>query len=273
MGTWGTGLYSNDSACDIRGDYIDKLKRGKTNDEATQELINSNRDIMGDVEEEPLFWFALADTQWNLGRLLPEVKEQALAWLDKGGDLAVWQEENPELAVTREKVLRELQQKLNSPQPPEKKISQHRLYKCDWKIGDVFAYQFNSEYAKENDFYQKYVYFVKVAENTLYPGHVVPVVYFYKKVDSVLSDITSLSNIDFIPQFYKPIAYKNNPGMKKQYLLTLLNTSSRAIPKNQLTFLGNVGNIKRVDNEDLNSYNVNWKRFETYMIDNFKAWL
>lgn len=60
MGTWGTGLYSNDSACDIRGDYIDKLKRGKTNDEATQELINSNRDIMGDVEEEPLFWFALS---------------------------------------------------------------------------------------------------------------------------------------------------------------------------------------------------------------------
>ena len=39
---------------------------------------------MGDVEEEPLFWFALADTQWNYGRLLPEVKEQALAWLDKG---------------------------------------------------------------------------------------------------------------------------------------------------------------------------------------------
>ena len=48
MGTCGTGLYSNDSACDIRGDYIDKLKRGKTNDEATQELINSIRDIMGD---------------------------------------------------------------------------------------------------------------------------------------------------------------------------------------------------------------------------------
>ena len=59
--------------------------------------------------------------------------------------------------------------------------------------------------------------------------------------------------------------------MKKQYLLTLLNTSSRAIPKNQLTFLGNVGNIQRVDNEDLNSYNVNWNPFETYMIDNFKA--
>ncbi|MBO7364420.1 MAG: hypothetical protein J6U26_03710, partial [Lachnospiraceae bacterium] len=73
-------------------------------------------------------------------------------------------------------------------------------------------------------------------------------------------------------QFYKPIAYVNNPGMKKQYLLTLLNTSSRIIPKSQLTFLGNIGNIQRVDNEDLNSYNVSWKRFETYMIDIYKAW-
>lgn len=272
MGAWGARLYENDTALDIKDRFAD-LRKGKTVQQITNELIEEYTCELDDVFCAPVFWFALADTQWNLGRLLPEVKEQALAWLDKGGDLAVWQEENPELAVTREKVLRELQQKLNSPQPPEKKISQHRLYKCGWKIGDVFAYQFNSEYAKENDFYQKYVYFVKVAENTWYPGHVVPVVYFYKKVDNVLSDITSLSNIDFIPQFYKPIAYKNNPGMKKQYLLTLLNTSSRAIPKNQLTFLGNVGNIKRVDNEDLNSYNVNWKRFETYMIGNFKAWL
>ena len=60
--------------------------------------------------------------------------------------------------------------------------------------------------------------------------------------------------------------------MKIQYALTLLNTSSRVIPKKQLIFLGNVGDIKRIDNEDLNSYNVTWKRFETYMIDNFKAW-
>ena len=271
MGTWGAKLYENDTALDVKDRFTD-LQKGKTVQQITNELIDEYSFELDDVSCAPVFWFALADTQWNLGRLLPEVKEQALAWLDKGGDLAVWQEENPKLSVTREKVLMELRQKLNSPQPPEKKISQPRLYKCEWKIGDVFAYQFNGEYAKENDFYQKYVYFVKVSENTWYPGHIVPVVYFYKKIDAVLSDITSLSNVDFIPQFYKPIAYKNNPGMKIQYLLTLLNTSSRVIPKKQLTFLGNIGDIKRVDNEDLNSYYVNWKRFETYMIDNFKAW-
>ena len=56
MGAWGTSLYANDSASDIRGDYVDKLRRGKTNEEATKELIDANCDIMGDTEEEPLFW-------------------------------------------------------------------------------------------------------------------------------------------------------------------------------------------------------------------------
>lgn len=171
-------------------------------------------------------------------------------------------------------MLEKLKQKLNSTQPPEKKISQHRLYKCEWKIGDVFAYQFNSDYAKENGFFKKYVYFVKVKERLWHPGHIVPVAYFYKKVDDVLADIDSLRNIDYIPQFYKPVAYENNPDMKPLYVLTLLNKSSKIIPKNQLTFLGNIGNVRRVENEDLNphSYSISWKRFETYMIDNFIAW-
>ena len=271
MGFWGEELYENDTALDVK-DRFEDLRKGKTVRQITNELIDEYGCELDDIDCAPVFWFALADTQWDLGRLLPEVKEQAIKWLDKGGDLAFWQEENPELAFKREKVLEELRQKLNSPQPPEKRISQYRLYKCEWKNGDIFAYQFNSDYSRENGFYQKYVYFVKVTEKIWHPGHVVPVVYFYKKVDITLSDISMLSNNSFIPQFYKPIAYVNNPGMKKQYLLTLLNTSSRIIPKSQLTFLGNIGNIQRVDNEDLNSYNVSWKRFETYMIDIYKAW-
>jgi hypothetical protein len=272
MGAWGAKLYEDDTALDIK-DRFDDLRRGKTVEEITEQLINEYVCVMDDISCAPIFWFALADTQWNLGHLLPAVKEQAIAWLDKGGDLAIWQEENPKLATKRKKVLEELQQKLNSPQPPEKKISQYRLYKCEWKIGDVFAYQFNSEYAKDNNFYQKYIYFVKVDERTWHPGHIVPMVYFYKKIDDVLTSIDSLDGIDYIHQFYKPIAYENNPNMKKKYLLTLLNTSPKVISKNQLTFIGNIKDVKRIDDEDLNSYNVNWKHFETYMVDNFKAWL
>ena len=91
MGTWGTSLYDNDSTSDIRGDFLDKLKRGKTNEEATKELVDENMNT-GDTEEEPLFWFALADTQWNYGRLLPEVKEKALFYLSQDKEWERWRE-------------------------------------------------------------------------------------------------------------------------------------------------------------------------------------
>lgn len=138
MGAWGVRLYEDDIALDIKN-RLDELQKGKTVREITNELIDEYSSELDDIDCAPAFWFALADTQWELGRLLPEVKEQALAWLDKGGDLALWQEENPELAAEREKVLNQLRQKLNSPQPPEKKITQRRIYKCEWKTGDVFA--------------------------------------------------------------------------------------------------------------------------------------
>ena len=92
MGAWGTSLYANDCAGDIRGDYVDKLKRGKTNLEATRELLAENQEILADPEEAPLFWFALADTQWNYGRLLPEVKEKALLYLSREQEWERWKE-------------------------------------------------------------------------------------------------------------------------------------------------------------------------------------
>ena len=76
MGAWGTALYSNDTASDIRGDYVDLLRRGNSNEEALKKLMEKNRYCIGDEEEEPLFWYALADTLWNYGRLTPEVKER-----------------------------------------------------------------------------------------------------------------------------------------------------------------------------------------------------
>ena len=81
MGAWGTSLYANDTASDIRADYLDKLKRGKTNEEATQELMDENRDIMGDSEEEPLFWFALADTQWNRTLFFRSMRRPESPWI------------------------------------------------------------------------------------------------------------------------------------------------------------------------------------------------
>ena len=77
MGMWGFELYQNDTALDVKGDFEELYNAGKTAREITDKLTSDYEDIMSDVDEESLFWFALADTQWNYGRLLPFVKENA----------------------------------------------------------------------------------------------------------------------------------------------------------------------------------------------------
>lgn len=61
---------------------MDLLRRGNSNEESLKKLNGKDGDCIGIEEEEPLFWYALADTLWNYGRLTPEVKEKALYFLD-----------------------------------------------------------------------------------------------------------------------------------------------------------------------------------------------
>lgn len=267
MGTWGPGIYQDDIAEDIRDEYKDKLHRGKTGEEITQMLIEEYGDSLYDIDDAPVFWFALADTQWNLGRLENSVKEKALYFLDEGSNLKRWENENPRLAKKRKAVLDSLKEKLLSKQPEEKKISQYKLYHCEWKIGDVFAYKFKDEPLKD-----KYIFFLKIDEGIWHPGHIIPVIYVYWIISDKILTLKELNELSFIPQFYVPNVYKNNPNKKILYRLSVIETSPRTIPKKQLTFLGNLCSVNNIENEDSYQYAVNWKNFENYILDNFNDW-
>ena len=78
MGCWGYKLYDNDTALDVKEDFVKFLKQGMDCLSATKQLIKSNVGILLDEEECSIFWFALADTQWKYGILLDEVKEEAI---------------------------------------------------------------------------------------------------------------------------------------------------------------------------------------------------
>ena len=160
MGTWGPKLYQDDLAEDIRDYYKEQLHRGKKGIDITQELLIQYQIEISDSEEASVFWFALADTQWNLGRLEDKVKEMALKHIQLGDDLERWEVENPKMAREREQTIQDLQQKLLSPQPPEKRGTQYKIYRCEWKYGDVYAYQLESDlqshyrsYKSRNDTY------------------------------------------------------------------------------------------------------------------------
>lgn len=275
MGTWGTSLYANDFASDIRGEYIDKLRRGKTNEEATQELIDNNDDVIGD-EEESLFWLALADTQWDYGRLLPAVKEKALYFLIQERGSERWKESGDKQFKDWKATLDKLEEKLISPLSPLKKVSKYRIYQCKWQLGDVFAYKFHSDYSKEKGVLGQYIVFRKISEDIWWPGHVVPAVNVYQWIGSTIPLLDEVKNMELLPQKYWPIAYSKNPNQQKEYLLDLLVNTEKSIPKDHLTFLGNLQGtdlFRYLGKDYYTGYaQVEWKNFEKNILDQYYAW-
>ena len=65
MGAWNTSLYGNDTARDVKGDYVHKLRSGKNDQEAMEAMLVEYERTKDDEDEGPLFWLALADTQWE----------------------------------------------------------------------------------------------------------------------------------------------------------------------------------------------------------------
>ena len=152
MGAWGAGLYENDTALDVKDEFEKLFNDGKSVQEITDGLTEEYESIMDCADEAPLFWLALADTQWKFGVLLPKVKENALRWIN---ELKSQTADTPD-GERQGKALDDLQTKLLSPLPPVKKPKKKRIYKCEWKIGDVFAYQLESDLAKERGLHRRY---------------------------------------------------------------------------------------------------------------------
>lgn len=87
MGAWGTAIFSDDIACDIRDDYKELIGDGFSSEEATETLVKEYSDIIEDDDEGTVFWLALASVQWNCGRLLKNIKMTALNIIETDLDL------------------------------------------------------------------------------------------------------------------------------------------------------------------------------------------
>lgn len=122
MGTWGTGLYCDDTTCDVRDDYIQNLKYGLSSDEAYQKILIRHGDLLAQTEIACLVYFALADTAWRYGRLDEFLKDKALALLESGGDLFVWERDAPRDVASRRRTLQALLARLKTTLPAEKPV-------------------------------------------------------------------------------------------------------------------------------------------------------
>lgn len=134
MGTWGTGIFSDDLAADIRGDWRDAIIDGEDPAAVTRRLIELYRP---DHERQVVFWLALAAAQMESGRLDPDVRDRALAVIDSGDDVARWRAQGEGLARQRENVLARLAEKLRAPQPKPKRLRRSAPAALPFDVGDA----------------------------------------------------------------------------------------------------------------------------------------
>jgi hypothetical protein len=116
VGTWGNGIFDDDTASDVRAEFDDAVEEGLDGGAATQRVLEAFGDAVEDIEEGPVVWLALAAAQLELGVLQDDVRERALAGMP--ADLARWQQAGPDEAAERKVVLDELRARLDGAAGP-----------------------------------------------------------------------------------------------------------------------------------------------------------
>ena len=236
MGTWGTSLYENDITKDVRDDYIELLCSGKSDEEATEAMIEAYIEIFG-KEDESLFWLALADTQWDYGRLQSSVKEKALFFINDLVDER-WHDEGAHKETAWNETVQAVKYKIEKKQPKKKNVLKRQSFHCQWPLGAVFAYRFFSDYSKEKGFWGKIVVFRKVSEDVWYPKHVVPVVNFYRWVGNNFPSIEEVNHFDKLPVYSPQETDRRRRNDSNIYNIDLVAESDKDIPIDSLYCLG-----------------------------------
>lgn len=137
VGSWGTAIFSDDFAADIRGDWREAIVDGEDPAEVTRRLVDRYGQDGRDPDERIVFWLALAAAQMETGRLDAAVRDRALALIDAGGDVARWREEGEALARQRERVLRRLAEQLRGPQPKPKRLRKTTPRAVRFAVGEA----------------------------------------------------------------------------------------------------------------------------------------
>jgi hypothetical protein len=118
VGTWGTGVFSNDTAADLRDDFRDLVAEGMDAGAATAMLV-AEYGIGSDPVIDHDFWLALAVTGHKIGHLTPESLAKAMQVIDDPNELARWpvaSRRQRQVALTKARGL------LSEPLPEPKRL-------------------------------------------------------------------------------------------------------------------------------------------------------
>lgn len=143
MGTWGTGLSSNDTFEDIYSDFIEKYNAGHDIRDITDDIILNFSELQSDHEDKNSFWFALAKAQWDCGSLDSEIYEKVKTIIESGDDLILWTELNGTSGEVkkRKKVLDDFLEKISTSNTKPKKRKKLVIRQPIFEKGDCLVFK------------------------------------------------------------------------------------------------------------------------------------
>lgn len=195
MGTFGTGLFSNDVAPEAKEIYIDCLKVGKTDEEAYAKVMEEFKDHLEDEDDRVDFWLGFASFLFDYGRLDDSTRETALSLIGVETDLSRWDKND---LKKRMKVLEDLKIKLNSAMPERKKVSLAKKVTPKVNPNEIYYLRLDDEKYKDKPYYNLYILILidswEVYDLRYNLGDEYPLAYFKicRELPSELKDIDEL---------------------------------------------------------------------------------
>lgn len=105
LGAWGTGIFDNDDALDVRYIFQKYLRKGWTIEQVTDICMDNFPGALNHVN----FVLALAALQMEQKQLMPEIRQRALQMIEERHGIASWREPDKRIQVLeqfKQKLLR-----------------------------------------------------------------------------------------------------------------------------------------------------------------------
>lgn len=239
MGTWGTGLLSDDQARDIYDEFRAKYNAGKSPQKIREQI---EREWRGSFEpnEVHLLDLVLAKCLWETGALNDELLERVRNIITTKVDLSLWEELDATKSdiKKREKVLINFLEKISQKNPKPRKPRKIKLRNSIYEAGDCLTFQYSDQ-----DFGA--VIILKNEQNTEYGLNIMAVLDYKSKAKPSTEEMlaANLMIVDFRD-------YHHSPNMSYVYAQAFRKSKDR---------FEKVGHVKLKRDHDCRSYTGSWE--------------
>lgn len=146
MGTWGTGISSNDVYEDINYEFFELYNQGMEVSAITEKLIKENKELIDSHEDQNNFWITIAKSQWECKALDPKIYSRIKDIVESENDIELWKELDASKSdlTKRRKVLDNFLKKISTEKNTARKRKVKKLRNAVFDKGDCLVFKLSN---------------------------------------------------------------------------------------------------------------------------------